>query len=98
MSNNKTVGSNYFQVSMTTLLNKAAGQLAAYKEHEAQFLALCSLCAAMYKEFVKLDEDTMKDFGQALINLDELVMPIKLDYFSRKHDGKKIWKPKIRKC
>ena len=31
------------------------------KEHEAQFLALCPLCAAMYKEFVKNAEGVMPD-------------------------------------
>ncbi len=29
------------------------------KEHEAQYLALCPLCAAKYKEFVKLELDVM---------------------------------------
>lgn len=38
------------------------------KEHEAQFLALCPLCAAMYKEFVKCDENTIKDLYHALKN------------------------------
>ena len=36
------------------------------KEHEAQFLALCPLCAAKYKEFVKRDEDAMKGLYEAL--------------------------------
>ena len=38
-------------------------------EHEAQFLALCPLCAAKYKEFVKHNEDVM----QKMIN--QLVAP-----------------------
>lgn len=38
------------------------------KEHEAQFLALCPLCAAMYKEFVKLDENVMRVLKSALMN------------------------------
>ena len=41
------------------------------KEHEAQFLALCPLCAAMYKEFVKCDEVAMKDLQHAMKNSDE---------------------------
>ena len=41
------------------------------REHEAQFLALCPLCAAMYREFVKLDESTMKDLSHALKSSDE---------------------------
>lgn len=36
------------------------------KEHEAQFLALCPLCAAKYKEFVKRDEDAMGNLYDAL--------------------------------
>jgi hypothetical protein len=41
------------------------------KEHEAQFLALCPLCAAMYREFVKLDESALKDLNHALKNSGE---------------------------
>ncbi|MEK6776019.1 MAG: hypothetical protein AABY87_03930 [bacterium] len=37
-------------------------------EHEAQFLALCPLCAAMYKEFVKNDEGAMEIFKNTLMN------------------------------
>ena len=38
------------------------------KEHEAQFLALCPLCAAMYKEFVKRDEDVMQNVKDKIVN------------------------------
>lgn len=38
------------------------------KEHEAQCLALCPLCAAKYKEFVIRDEDAMKALKTAIIN------------------------------
>ena len=48
------------------------------KEHAAQFLALCPLCAAMYKEFVKRDEDTMKELYRALKDSDDLEVPLKL--------------------
>ena len=41
------------------------------KEHEAQFLALCPLCAAMYKEFVKLDENAMRALKNALMNSED---------------------------
>jgi hypothetical protein len=41
------------------------------REHEAQFLAMCPLCAARYKEFVKQDEDAMETFKNALMNSDE---------------------------
>ena len=36
------------------------------KEYEAQSIALCPLCAAMYKEFVKRDEDAMKELHNVL--------------------------------
>jgi hypothetical protein len=48
------------------------------REHEAQFLALCPLCAAMYKEFVKLDESAMKDLYHALKNSDEPEVSLQL--------------------
>ena len=41
------------------------------KEDEAQFLALCPLCAAMYQEFVKQDEGAMKSFKNTLMNSKE---------------------------
>ena len=48
------------------------------KEHEAQFIALCPLCAAMYKELVKRDEDAMKELHRALKDSDDLKVPLKL--------------------
>ena len=48
------------------------------KEHEAQFLSLCPVCAAMYKEFVKRDEDTMKDLYDALKASDKPEVPLAL--------------------
>ncbi len=48
------------------------------KEHEAQFLALCPLCAAMYKEFVKRDQDAMKAFYDALKSSDKPEVPLAL--------------------
>ena len=47
-------------------------------EHEAQFLALCPLCAAMYQEFVKQDERAMADLKSALMNTDDLEVPLRL--------------------
>ncbi len=49
-----------------------------HKEHEAQFLALCPLCAAMYKEFVKYDEGAMESLKNALINSENAVVPLQL--------------------
>ena len=48
------------------------------KEHEAQFLALCPLCAAMYKEFVKHDEEAMESLKNALINSEDIEVPLQL--------------------
>ena len=48
------------------------------KEHEAQFLALCPLCAAMYKEFVKCDDTALEELHRALKSSDELKVPLKL--------------------
>ena len=48
------------------------------KEHEAQFLALCPLCAAMYKEFVELDEDAMEELHRVLKDSDDLKVPLQL--------------------
>ena len=47
-------------------------------EHEAQFLALCPLCAAMYKEFVKRDEDAMKGLCDVLKASDKSEAPLTL--------------------
>ena len=48
------------------------------KEHEAQFLALCPICAAMYNEFVKKDEETMESLKNALMNSEDLEVPLQL--------------------
>jgi len=40
------------------------------KEHDAQYLALCPTCAAMYKEFIKSDEDTMVELKNMFLNTD----------------------------
>ena len=49
---------------------EALGKRYFFKEHEAQYLALCPECAAKYKEFVKKDRDAPKVFGDALKNSD----------------------------
>ncbi len=48
------------------------------KEHGAQFLALCPLCAAMYKEFIKQDEEAMESFKNALVTSEAPEIPIQL--------------------
>ena len=47
-------------------------------EGEAQFLALCPLCAAMYKEFVKRDGEQEAELHHALQNADGLEAPVRL--------------------
>ncbi len=48
------------------------------KEHEAQFLALCPLCAAKYKEFIKLDDNAMESLKNVLINSKDTEISLKL--------------------
>ncbi|NQT55900.1 MAG: hypothetical protein HQ551_06695 [Desulfobacteraceae bacterium] len=48
------------------------------KELEELHLALCPLCAAMYKEFVKRDEDATERLKDDLIATDNLKIPVKL--------------------
>ena len=48
------------------------------KEHPAQFLALCPVCAARYKEFIKRDKTAMKNLHHAMKNSDDLEVPLKL--------------------
>lgn len=52
------------------------------KEHEEQFLALCPLCASMYKEFVKCDKDVMERLYGGLNESDELELPLSLGQLS----------------
>ena len=48
------------------------------KEHEAQFLALCPLCAAMYNEFVKHDEGAMESLKNTLMSSEDAKVPLQL--------------------
>lgn len=48
------------------------------RENEAQFLALCPLCSAMYKEFVRRDEEAMTELKHAIRNTDECEVPLRL--------------------
>ena len=48
------------------------------KEHEAQFLALCPLCAAMYNEFVKHDVGAMESLKNALMNSEDAEVSLQL--------------------
>ena len=49
---------------------EALGKRYFFKEHEAQYLALCPECAAKYKEFVKRDPKHQAAFYEALARSD----------------------------
>ena len=49
-------------------------------EHEAQFLALCPLCAAMYKELVKREQTAMAELRESVLNAGSLEIPLRLDH------------------
>ena len=46
------------------------------KEHEAQYLALCPLCAAKYDEFIKTDDEVMETLKESIINAEGSEIPI----------------------
>ena len=50
---------------------EALGKGYFFKEHEAQYLALCPECAAEYKEYVKKDSKARETFHNALKNSDK---------------------------
>lgn len=52
------------------------------KEHEAQYLALCPVCAAMYTEFVKRDPAAMQRVANALLATQEPEIPLEFGDFS----------------
>ena len=48
------------------------------REMEELYVALCPLCAAMYNEFVKYDEEGMKSLKNALMNSEDAEIPLQL--------------------
>ena len=48
------------------------------KEHEAQYLALCPLCAAKYNEFVKTDDEVMAELREEIVSAEDCEIPISL--------------------
>lgn len=46
------------------------------KENEAQYLALCPVCAAKYEEFIKTDDDIMAELKEAIVSSDDCEIPI----------------------
>ncbi|MFA4907694.1 MAG: hypothetical protein WC602_05480 [archaeon] len=49
------------------------------REMEEMHIALCPVCAAKYKEYVKSDNEKMQDFKDALLNSSSLEIPVELD-------------------
>jgi hypothetical protein len=54
------------------------GDIALPKEYEAQYLALCPVCAAKYKEFVKNDRSEMIELRESIISTEDCEIPITL--------------------
>ena len=54
------------------------------KEDEAQYIALCPLCAAMYKEFVIRDKDAMEELHSTLKDSDDPEVPLKWGELNKK--------------
>jgi hypothetical protein len=48
------------------------------KEHEAQYLALCPLCAAKYEEFVKTEDAVMGKLKEVIVSTENCEVPISL--------------------
>lgn len=48
------------------------------KEHEAQYVALCPLCAAKFKEFIRNDKTAMLALKDSLIQTDGCKVPLQL--------------------
>jgi len=48
------------------------------REMEELHIALCPLCAAMYNEFIKRDENAMVNIKKALMNSEGLYVPLRL--------------------
>ncbi len=48
------------------------------KEHEAQYLALCPICAAKYKEFIKTDEQEMSGIMDTITTATTQEIPVSL--------------------
>jgi hypothetical protein len=48
------------------------------KELEAQYLALCPICAAKYNEFVKTDDKVMAKLREEIVNAEDCEIPLSL--------------------
>ena len=56
---------------------EALGKSYFFKEHEAQYLALCPECAAKYKELIKKDSKVREDFHNKLKTSDVPLIEVK---------------------
>lgn len=65
----KRDGTHYFEAVEALKFNK---------EHEAQYLALCPVCAAKYKEFIKPDDKAMTGLKDAINCTEDCEVPISL--------------------
>ena len=52
------------------------------KEHEAQYLALCPRCAAMYNHFITKDNDAMVSLKNVLVHSENTEIPLQLGELS----------------
>jgi hypothetical protein len=66
-------GTHYFQKKEVLSIDYLG------KEHEAQYLALCPVCAAKYEEFVKSDDGVMAKLKDAIVSAEDCEIPISLD-------------------
>jgi len=48
------------------------------KEHEAQYLALCPVCAAKYEEYIRNDDNAMAELYNTIVNTEDCEVPITL--------------------
>lgn len=63
----------YYFVAM-----EALGRDLLSREHQAQFLALCPVCAAKYNEFVKSDDEALGSIKRAMLDAEGPEIPVKL--------------------
>jgi hypothetical protein len=69
----KREGEYYFEA-----VELFTGDIALPKEYEAQYLALCPVCATKYKEFIKNDRSEMIDLRESIINTEDCEVPVTL--------------------
>ena len=74
----------FYAISFSVQTNLTAMDISMFsctylpKEHDAQYLALCPLCAAKYDEFIKTDDDLMAELKEAIVSTEDCEIPISL--------------------